>query len=66
MSRHTARARSGNDRTGLYEEITDKIIVELEAGANPMGPALGNGGGEGADRHAQERLDRRQYRGSMC
>ena len=35
MSRHTARARSGQDRTGLYQEITDKIIAELEAGRAP-------------------------------
>jgi len=35
MSRHTARARSGQDRTSLYAEITDKIISELEAGRAP-------------------------------
>src|SRR5277367_1209676 len=35
MSRHTARARSGQDRTVLYQEITDKIISELEAGRAP-------------------------------
>ena len=35
MSRHTARARAGNDRASLYTEITDKIIAELEAGRIP-------------------------------
>src|SRR6185437_13699007 len=35
MSRHTARARSGSDRTSLYDEITNKIITELEAGRVP-------------------------------
>jgi antirestriction protein ArdC len=35
MSRSAARARSGQDRTGLYQEITDKIIAELEAGRTP-------------------------------
>ena len=35
MSRHTARARSGSDRTSLYDEITTKIIMELEAGRVP-------------------------------
>ena len=35
MSRYTARARSGHDRTSLYYEITDKIIAELEAGRVP-------------------------------
>lgn len=35
MSRNTARARSGSDRTSLYDEITDKIIAELKAGRAP-------------------------------
>jgi antirestriction protein ArdC len=35
MSNHTARARAGQDRATLYDEITDKIITELEAGRVP-------------------------------
>ena len=35
MSKQTARARSGSDRTNLYDEITTKIIAELEAGRVP-------------------------------
>src|SRR6266700_1084339 len=35
MSRSSARARAGRDRTSLYQEITDKIIAELEAGRVP-------------------------------
>ena len=35
MSRYTARARSGSGRTSLYDEITDKIVAELEAGRVP-------------------------------
>jgi antirestriction protein ArdC len=35
MSRHAARTRSGHDRTSLYQEITDKVIAELEAGSVP-------------------------------
>ena len=35
MSRHAAHARSGSDRTSLYDEITTKIIAELEAGRVP-------------------------------
>jgi antirestriction protein ArdC len=35
MSRYTERARTGQDRAGLYAEITDKIIAELEAGRAP-------------------------------
>jgi antirestriction protein ArdC len=35
MSRHSARACSSPGRTGLYDEITSKIIGELEAGRVP-------------------------------
>ena len=35
MSRSAARARAGQDRTSLYSEITNKIIVKLEAGRVP-------------------------------
>ncbi|MET3794348.1 ArdC family protein [Aquamicrobium terrae] len=35
MSRKTASARAGQDRTSLYDEITGKIIAELEAGRVP-------------------------------
>jgi antirestriction protein ArdC len=35
MSRSAARARAGRDRTSLYQEITDKIIAQLEAGRVP-------------------------------
>jgi antirestriction protein ArdC len=35
MSRHHSRARAGHDRASLYEEVTDKIIAELEAGRVP-------------------------------
>jgi len=35
MSRRTAPARAGQTRASLYDEITDKIIAELEAGRIP-------------------------------
>jgi len=35
MSRSAARAFAGRDRKSLYQEITDKIITELEAGRVP-------------------------------
>lgn len=35
MSRHYPRAGTGEDRTSLYDEITNKIIAELEAGRVP-------------------------------
>ncbi|MCP3473550.1 zincin-like metallopeptidase domain-containing protein [Bradyrhizobium sp. CCGUVB1N3] len=35
MSRHAVRARASESRANLYDEITDKIIGELEAGRVP-------------------------------
>ncbi len=35
MSRHDSKARAGADRTSLYDDITNKIIAELEAGRVP-------------------------------
>ena len=35
MSRHDRTTRSGSDRTNLYDDITGKIIAELEAGRFP-------------------------------
>ncbi|WP_421928668.1 ArdC family protein [Neoaquamicrobium sediminum] len=35
MARHDRSARAGSDRTSLYDDITDKIIAELEAGRVP-------------------------------
>ena len=35
MSRHERTPRTGGDRANLYDEITDKIIAELEAGRVP-------------------------------
>ena len=35
MSNHAFRARAGQGRASLYDDITDKIIAELEAGRVP-------------------------------
>ena len=35
MSHSAARSRAGQDRTSLYQEITEQIIAELEAGHVP-------------------------------
>src|SRR5215475_9950735 len=35
MSKHAVHARTGESRANLYDEITDKIIAELEAGRMP-------------------------------
>ena len=35
MSKQSDRARAGSDRASLYDEITGRIIAELEAGRIP-------------------------------
>jgi antirestriction protein ArdC len=35
MSKHSVQVRAGEGRASLYDEITDKIIAELEAGRVP-------------------------------
>jgi antirestriction protein ArdC len=35
MSKHVVRERTHENRANLYDEITDKIIAELEAGRVP-------------------------------
>ena len=57
MSKHAVRARIGEDRANLYDEITDKIIAELEARPRALGPALGHSRGKGAVGDAEERVD---------
>ena len=46
MSRHSDRARPGSDRASLYDEITGRIVAELEAGrvpwVQPWGTAVAN------------------------
>jgi len=42
MSRHDRTPGSGSDRTNLYDEITGKIIAELEAGRFPWAQPWGN------------------------
>jgi antirestriction protein ArdC len=46
MSRSTAHARCGGNRTSLYQEITDKIIAQLEAGSVPWVQPWGTTGGK--------------------
>ncbi|MDB2694629.1 zincin-like metallopeptidase domain-containing protein [Erythrobacter sp.] len=41
MSRHDRTPSAGSDRTNLYDEITDKIIAELEAGRFPWAQPWG-------------------------
>jgi hypothetical protein len=44
-------------RASLYDDITGKIIAELEAGRSP-GSSHGDRRGQGAARHAEERRNR--------
>jgi antirestriction protein ArdC len=62
MSHAAVRARTGRDRTNLYQEITDKIIAELEAGRLPwVQPWLL--GGPGAAGYAKNAATPRRYSG---
>ena len=44
MSRHDRNARAGSGSTSLYDEITGKIIAELEAGCVPRIQLWGTAG----------------------
>jgi antirestriction protein ArdC len=63
MSRHTAPARSGSDRTSLYQEITDKIIAELEAGRLPWVQPWGTSGAKASIAMPRNAASRRAYSG---
>ena len=58
MSRHYLRARTGEDRTSLYDEITNKIIAELEAGRMPWVQPWGTTAAKASFGHAEKRRDR--------
>jgi antirestriction protein ArdC len=62
MSHAAAEGRSSPDRTSLYQEITDSIIAELEAGRLPWVQPwrAGSGAGVGLPRNA---ASGRQYSG---
>jgi antirestriction protein ArdC len=63
MSRHAAPARSGSDRTSLYQEITDKIIAELEAGRLPWVQPWGTSGAKASIAMPRNVASRRPYSG---
>ncbi|MGY4596985.1 antirestriction protein ArdC [Bradyrhizobium sp. GM22.5] len=54
MSRHYLRARTGEDRASLYDDITNKIIAELEAGRVPWVQPWGTAAAK-APGHAEKR-----------
>jgi antirestriction protein ArdC len=63
MSRHTARAQTAQDRTGLYEEITDEIIAELEAGRIPWVQPWGTAAAKAPLAMPQNASTHRRYSG---
>src|SRR6202451_4151899 len=63
MSRHTARAQTGKDRTGLYDEISDKIIAELEAGRVPWVQPWGTAAAKAPLAMPKNASTNRQYSG---
>lgn len=56
MSRHIIRARAGESRANLYDEVTGKIVAELEAGLCALGTALGHSGSKSAAGDAEKRI----------
>jgi antirestriction protein ArdC len=63
MSRDAARARSGKDRPSLYQEITDKIIAELEAGRVPWVQPWGTAAAKASLTMPKNVTTQRQYSG---
>jgi len=63
MSRNAYRARAGEDRASLYDEITDKIIAELEAGRVPWVQPWGTAAAKAPLAMPQNASTRRQYSG---
>jgi antirestriction protein ArdC len=63
MSRHAVRGRAGQDRANLYDEITDKIIAELEAGRVPWVQPWGTVAAKAPLAMPQNASTARQYSG---
>src|SRR6266446_9314874 len=63
MSRSIARARVGHDRTSLYQEITDRIIAELEAGRVPWVQPWGTAAAKASLAMPKNASTARQYGG---
>jgi len=63
MSNPTARARAGQDRATLYDEITDKIMAELEAGRVPWVQPWGTAAAKASLAMPKNASTNRQYSG---
>jgi antirestriction protein ArdC len=63
VSRHHTRARAGEGRASLYDEITDKIIAELEAGRVPWVQPWGTAAAKASLAMPKNASTNRQYSG---
>jgi len=63
MSRHYPNARIGKDQANLYDDITDKIIAELEAGRVPWVQPWGTAAAKGPLALPKSAASGRQYSG---
>jgi antirestriction protein ArdC len=63
MSRHSERARAGESRASLYDEITDRIITELEAGRVPWVQPWGTAAAKASLAMPKNASTARQYSG---
>ncbi|WP_141340095.1 zincin-like metallopeptidase domain-containing protein [Bradyrhizobium sp. USDA 3458] len=63
MSNPIARARAGQDRANLYNEITDRIIAELEAGRVPWVQPWGTAAAKAPLAMPKNASTNRQYSG---
>jgi antirestriction protein ArdC len=63
MSRSAIRARAGQDRTSLYQEITERIIAELEAGRVPWVQPWGTASAKASVSMPRNAATQRRYSG---
>ena len=63
MSRYAVRARPGEDRASLYDEIIDKIIAELDAGRVPWAQPWGTASAKAPLAMPKNASTSRQYSG---
>ena len=63
MSQAAVHPRSGQDRASLYEEITDKIIADLEAGRLPLVQPWGTSGVQAPLSMPKNAATQRRYSG---
>ena len=63
MTRHDRTARAGSARTSLYDEITDKIMAELEGGRVPWAQPWGSAAAKAPLAMPKNAATGRQYSG---